>query len=197
MLGVLFIAAASAQASPVRYDDVVALASVAGQSGRPSVDLRMRQSSAATQQTASNKGAASQDQKQPATPDATSAPATSPATSLTGTEIAPQQPQAGNVETVDLGEVQGTVCDCGPLPPLGHFPKWPWLALGGIPFLFIDHGCQTQPCEETPPPPPSPPQLPEPATIFLLGTGLAAVGARARRAYSRRNVNADEATGEV
>jgi hypothetical protein len=206
MLSVLFIGAASAQASPVRYGDIIAMATVAGQSGRPSVDLRMRpsgqQTAGSAQQTASTKGAPAQEQKQSNAPDVatTSAPATSNSASLTDTEVAPQQPaQQTNVETVNLGEVQGTICDCGAIRIPGGFPKWPLLALGGIPFLFINHGCDTTPCEEVfPPPTPTPPGVPEPATIFLLGTGLAALGARARRAYSRRDNNNDsEATGEV
>ncbi len=201
MLGVLFIAAASAEASPVRLDDVVALATVAGQSGRPSVDLRMRQSAGAGQQVASTRSAPAQDQKQSATPDVSSAPAPSTAAaSLTGTEVAPQQPQGGNVETVDLGEIQGTVCDCGPIRIPGGFPKWPWLALGGIPFIFIHHGCDTQPCEQVPPctvTPCSTTTTPEPATIFLLGTGFAALGASARRAYARRLVKTNNEATEV
>ena len=206
MLSVFFIGAASAQASPIRYDDIFALATVVGQSGRPSVDLRMRsslrQSAGTAQQTASTKGTAAQEQKQSAAPDVvSSAPATSGSVSLTSTEVAPQQPgQQTNIETVELGEVQGTICDCGAIRIPGGFPKWPLLALGAVPFFFI-HQCDTQPCEtETPPPTPTPtpPGVPEPATIFLLGTGLAAIGARARRAYSRRaDEDHNEATGEV
>jgi hypothetical protein len=208
MLSVLFVGAASAQASPVRYDDIFALATVVGQSGHPSVDLRMRavgqQIGSATRQVAStNNGGNSQDQKTAAaTTDTPSTPAASHSSSLTGTEIAPPQTgQQSNVETVELGEVQGTICDCGPIPHVGGFPKWPLLALGAVPFFFI-HQCDNAPCDtitETPTPTPTttppPTTVPEPATIFLLGTGLLAVGARARRSYAVRPKN-DEA-GEV
>lgn len=197
MLSVLFVAAAaSAQASPVRYDDVFAMASVVGQSGRSSVDLRMRsfsqqQANPSTQQTASNRG--TQDQKQTAAP----APDSAPSGSLTGTVVAP--PATGRqttVETIELGEVQGTICDCGELAPLpGEFPLWPLLGLGAVPLFFI-HKDKT--VEENPPPTPTPtptPQVPEPATIFLLGTGLLAFGTGARRARARNSKQAE--TGEV
>jgi hypothetical protein len=204
MLSVFFIVAASAEARPVRYDDIFALASVVSQSGRPAVDLRLRslnqQSSGTTQQTASatNSGN-SQDQKSTPAPDTTSAPAPSTRiASLTGTEIAPPQTgQQTNVETVELGEVQGTICDCGPIRiPGGGFPKWPLLGLGAIPFFFI-HGCDTAPCEQTTPTPtpppttPTPTPTPEPATIFLFGTGLLAVGAGARKRHARNSKNED------
>jgi acyl-CoA hydrolase len=190
MLSVLFVAAAaSAQASPVRYDDVFAMASVVGQSGRSSVDLRMRsfsqqQANPSTQQTASNRG--SQDQKQTAAPAPDGAPTATSAGSLTGTVVAP--PAAGQqttVETIELGEVQGTICDCGEiLIPGGEFPLWPLLGLGAVPLFFI-HKDKTVEENPTPTPTPTPPQVPEPATIFLLGTGLLAYGSRARRVRAR------------
>jgi hypothetical protein len=201
MLSVFFIVAASAEARPVRYDDIFALASVVSQSGRPAVDLRLRslnqQSGGATQQTASatNSGG-SQDQKSVAVPDTTTSAPSTRVASLTSTEIAPPQTgQQTNVETVELGEVQGTICDCGPIRiPGGGFPKWPLLGLGAIPFFFI-HGCDTVPCEQTTPTPtpiPTPtPSVPEPATIFLFGTGLLAVGAGARKRHARNSKDED------
>lgn len=95
------------------------------------------------------------------------------------------------------GEVDGTICDCGEIPPpLGlGFPKWPLLFLAAVPLAFID---QCDDCEErnesptpTPTPPslptptPTPPGVPEPGSLFLLGTGLAAAGAGLRRRYAK------------
>jgi acyl-CoA hydrolase len=203
MLSVLFVAAAaSAQASPVRYDDVFAMASVVGQSGRSSVDLRMRsfsqQATPSTQQTAFNGD--SQDQKQIAAP--------APAGSLTGTVVAPPTTgQQTTVETIELGEVQGTICDCGEiLLPGGGFPLWPLLGLGAIPLFFLHNGrttvaalptptpTPTLTTTPTPTPTPTPPpsQIQEPATIFLLGTGLVTLGARRARTRSAKHASAEE-----
>jgi hypothetical protein len=92
-------------------------------------------------------------------------------------------PQAG-VDVVDQGEVEGTICDCGEITvPGGGWPKWPLLFLAAIPFFFI-HGCDH--CE-TPPPstPPPTPEIPEPASLLLFGSGLAAFGAGLRRRYAK------------
>ena len=112
---------------------------------------------------------------------------------LSGVSVSGGAPQLG-VDIIEEGEVEGTICDCGEILVAGAaFPKWPFLFLGAVPLIFIHdcHDCdQEQPTPTpTPTPPltptPTPPGVPEPATLFLFGTGLAAFGAGLRRRYAK------------
>ncbi|MEP6911710.1 MAG: PEP-CTERM sorting domain-containing protein [bacterium] len=126
--------------------------------------------------------------------DTTTANSASGDTLLAGIAVS-SDPQGG-VEVVDQGDVEGTICDCGEITvPGGGFPKWPLLFLAAIPFFFI-HGCDK--CQTpTPPPPPSPtPEIPEPASLLLFGSGLAAFGASLRRRYAREKLAAQIQTTE-
>jgi PEP-CTERM motif-containing protein len=111
-------------------------------------------------------------------------------------------PQKLGADYVEEAEVEGSVCDCGDIPPLvGGFPKWPLLFLAAVPLVFINHDCEDCNNVETPtptptPPPPTPPPtpVPEPASLLLLGTGLLAVGAGLRRRHGRTKLNGEAAT---
>ncbi|HKZ80867.1 MAG TPA: PEP-CTERM sorting domain-containing protein [Pyrinomonadaceae bacterium] len=64
----------------------------------------------------------------------------SPDSLLRGTTV---DPDAGgsSLSVIDEGEVEGTICDCGEIPPPGNaLPKWPLLLLGAVP-LFPFHAC--------------------------------------------------------
>ena len=102
----------------------------------------------------------------------------------------------GGVDVVDQGDVEGTICDCGEITvPGGGWPKWPLLFLAAIPFFFI-HGCDD--CETPTPPatPPGTPEIPEPASLLLFGSGLAAFGAGLRRRYAKGKLAQPQNTEE-
>lgn len=105
-------------------------------------------------------------------------------------------------EQVDIVE---EACDCAPLPepivPPSKSFGFPWavLGLGALPPLFLCCGTDTTTSSTatptpwaTPPvvvitPTPTPPPVPEPMTILLFGTGLAGVGAAARRRMKKNS----------
>lgn len=202
MLGVLLLAAGPAQAGPIGYGEVVSLASVFSQGGRTSVDLRLRALSQQQGKTvAQSPTAPAQDGKGGTTTTATTGDTGGGATpgsgvSLTGTEVAPQQPST-TVETIQVGEVDGTICDCGPILTPGGFPLWPLLGLAGVPLFFLPGDDTDLPDQEFPTPTPTPSEVPEPATLLLFGTGLLAAAGGARRRRRDRAAKLLDATREV
>jgi PEP-CTERM motif len=190
----LVFAAAPAQAGPVAYSDVVHVMGNV-RSGGQSQELRLR--SISQDSSTPVNGNVVSSHKSSTDTDTSSAEPES-LVSLTG---GVQEGQQGSVEVIEEGDVTGTVCDCGEIfIPGGGFPKW--LALGGIPLVCVLVDCDGS--EEPPPiceegdPLCNPPQIPEPATIFLLGSGLVALGAKARRRYTQSKTdNAGSTPTEV
>jgi hypothetical protein len=187
----LVFAASPAQAGQVAFSEVVHVMGNV-QNGGQSQELRLRSIS----QEGSTPVSANVGSSDKSSADTSSAPK-----SLISTATGGQEGQQGNVEVVEEGDVTGTVCDCGEIfIPGGGFPAW--LALGGVPLVCVLVDCtpDNPPCEGPDCNPCTTCEctgtctvVPEPATIFLLGSGLAAIGAKVRRRYTNSKID-DEAS---
>ena len=190
MLGVILAAAPTAHAGSITFGDLLRTVGANGQL-RPASEVRLRfgaQSGAVQAQGGTTQsGTTSSTDQQPSSGPQQLTSQSGPSADTTISQ------SGGSVETVDLGDVTGTVCDCGVIPveniPKGGFPWWPLLGGAIIPFL-LPRGDNDTPF--TPPTGPTPPQtpIPEPMTLLLFGSGLLALGARGRRRHGRRQLEA-------
>jgi PEP-CTERM motif-containing protein len=95
---------------------------------------------------------------------------------------------ASDPPTIDIfagDDVEASICNCGEIIAAGAWPKWPLLFLATIPLIFINHcdKCDDSPLPPSTPTPTPPSQVPEPVSLLLFGTGLAAFGTQLRRRY--------------
>src|ERR1041384_3015396 len=124
MLSLLLLVAVPTQASPLKFVDVI---NVMGdlQNGGQMQRLRLKaalqdpttQSASSQTSSTSVAPAPALDPQLPGATLATGTERVAP-TLVAGTEVTPQQPQ-GDVQVFEQDTVDGTICDCGEIPPVG------------------------------------------------------------------------------
>lgn len=188
----LLMVAVPAQASPVHISDVVQVVSGSQRAGGQNASVQLRflehddRASAGTATTSTNASGNSSN----ASGDTSS--------SITS----PLQDPGGIIQTEVTEDIGVEECECGDFTiPVAGFPKWPFIPLVGLvcltgictndkctPKAGEDANCNpVEICTNCN-------QVPEPASLLLFTSGIAALGASIRRRRSLKDVKDQQTT---
>jgi hypothetical protein len=183
MLSLLIVASVPVQAGPVTLADVIQVISGNPRYGgqAPTTQLRYAPQEDKTQKSST-----------------TSTSSNSSSRPQGGGDVSTQQdpPSDGaqvQAQTEEVGEIEVGDCECGELPDeiveipgkRNFLPFIPLIGLVCVTGICTPDDNPTPTPTPTPSPSPTPTPVPEPATLFMLGSSLAALGAGARRRYAR------------
>ena len=190
-ISLLLMVAIPAHASPVQIGEVIQVVSGSQRSGGQNASVELRHLSNDDRATAGTSTTAT-------TTTSSGDTVASGDTSSSGITTVVQD-QGAVVQTEVTEDIGVEECECGDFKvPVAGFPKWPFIPLVGLVCLTgictkdkckpgpnQDANCQDIPvCTNCN-------QVPEPASLILFGSGLAAIGARLRR---RRTQIKDQAS---
>ncbi|HVG33745.1 MAG TPA: PEP-CTERM sorting domain-containing protein [Pyrinomonadaceae bacterium] len=193
----LLMVAIPAQASPVHIGDVVQVVSGSQRSGGQNASVQLRfleHDDKASAGTATTSATASDNSATTSGGDSSSSITT------------PLQDPGGIIQTEVTEDIGVEECECGDFPiPVAGFPKWPFIPLVGLVCLIPDLCTKCTPeqgenenCERTEIPDCTTtgtcPQVPEPASLLLFTSGIAALGASIRRRRSLKEVKDQQTT---
>lgn len=193
VVSLLLLAAVPAQASPVTLADVIQVISGNPRNGGQAAAVQLRYAPQEDRAQKSNTTSSTSSQQQEGG-TATTTQQQQGTQSPTTTTVQAQSEEVGEIEVGD--------CECGELPDEiveipGRRSFLPYLPLIGL--VCVTGICKPDNPPETPPTTPTPPPetpVPEPATLLLFGSGLAALGAGARRRYARIKLSKSAETTE-
>ena len=186
----LLMVAVPAQASPVQIGDVIQVVSASTRTGGQNASVQLRfleHDDKASAGTASTTTSTSGDSST-ASGDSSSANVT-------------VQDQGGVVQTEVTEDIGVEQCECEDFTvPVAGFPKWPFIPLVGLvcltgvctkdkckPTATQDANCQELVCTNCN-------QVPEPASLLLFTSGIAALGAGIRRRRAQNEVRDQQST---
>lgn len=189
----LLMVAIPAQASPVKIGEVIQVVSGSQRNGGQNASVELRH--------------LSNDDRATAGTTTTGTTTTSGDTSTSGNSSSSGmttvvQDQGAVIQTEVTEDIGVEECECGDFKvPVAGFPKWPFIPLVGLvclvpdlctngkctPKAGEDANCQPIVCVNCP-------EVPEPASLLLFTSGIAALGASIRRRRSLKEVKDQAAT---